>query len=99
MSKNFENLLSLLESDGMMEKVQAAATIGDFKAIVEEKGVTLSDEEWVELWNAVQPESELNENELGEVAGGMVINRLLKITPMLPLPPRFPILILTWLKR
>lgn len=99
MSKNLENLLTVLESDGVREKVQAATTISDFKAIVEEKGVTLTDEEWAELWNGVQPEAEIDEEDLVNAAGGMVFNKFRPIIPALPLPPRFPILILNWLKR
>ena len=99
MSKNLENLLAFLESDGVMEKVQNAATVSDFKAIVEEKGITLTDEEWVELWNGIQPEAEINEEDLVNAAGGMVFNKLRPLIPTLPLPPRFPALILSWLKR
>jgi len=93
---NIEKLTSLMESNEFAEKLYALETIEEAQAFLKENGVELTLEElnaWAEYLRSTNSQGELNEDDLDDVAGGLIriIGRPIPFPFPKPVPrPHYP---------
>lgn len=65
-----EKLKELLNDQAFQDEMNNAATLEDAAKIMQQHGIQITPEELQEIMTKMESESELNESELDDVAGG-----------------------------
>lgn len=72
-----EKLKELLNDQAFQDEMSNAATLEDAAKIMQQHGIQVTPEELQEIMTKMESESELNESELDDVAGGSYTYRIL----------------------